>query len=154
MVQQLPTPPPMARGHSAAVPGSGDGNTSSTSSSGGGSGNSTNILASDRTSPLHMMLATPPPTVSAGLSGLTQSPTLTYSAVAGSLFKDTALADVAQWEGEMYSRLAPASSHGDPRHMDVVSKAYSMDYAGSDTDCLASFYAPSSYGDDLTSYFY
>ncbi|KAJ2778886.1 hypothetical protein GGI15_004044 [Coemansia interrupta] len=148
-VQQLPTPPPLARGHSAAVPGSGDGD--SCSSSGG---NSSSAMASDRTSPLHMMLATPPPTISSGLSGLTQSPTLTYSAVAGSLFKDTALADVAQWEGEMYNRLAPASSHGESRHADIVGKAYSMDYAGSDTDCLASFYAPSSYGDDLTSYFY
>ncbi|KAJ2857884.1 hypothetical protein J3B02_000675 [Coemansia erecta] len=81
-----------------------------------------------------------------------RSPTLTYSAVAESLFKDTALADVAHWEGEMYSRLAPAA-RCEPMRMDLDSSS-SANLWSSDADCLNSFYAPPSCDDDLTSYFY
>ncbi|KAJ2706571.1 hypothetical protein FB645_001446 [Coemansia sp. IMI 203386] len=99
------------------------------------------------------LLTTPPPTTPAvGSPVPAKSLTLTYSAVAELFFKDTATADVADWEGEMYNRLVPAA-RCEPARMDLDS-SYSTNLWSSDADCLASFYAPSSCNDDLTSYFY
>ncbi|KAJ1850951.1 hypothetical protein LPJ57_007968 [Coemansia sp. RSA 486] len=99
------------------------------------------------------LLSTPPTTTPAvGSPVPAKSLTLTYSAVAESFFKDTATADVADWEGEMYNRLVPAA-RCEPARMDLDS-SYSTNLWSSDADCLASFYAPSSCNDDLTSYFY